>query len=157
MAAMKTLAPAVTRPTNPLVGLVGYQLRRSSVVMASDFAERLDPLTLTVISLSVLLMIEANPGITQSEIGRELGIRRANMVPLTAQFAERGLVVRHRADGRSHGLHLTPKGADLARDAWVACAANETRFAAALSEAEQHTLIGLLEKLRRLPPPPAAS
>ncbi|WP_395651936.1 MarR family winged helix-turn-helix transcriptional regulator [Brevundimonas sp.] len=157
MADMKTLAPAVTRPTNPLVGLVGYQLRRSSVMMASDLAERLDPLTLTVISLSVLLMIEANPGVTQSDIGRELGIRRANMAPLTAQLTERGLVDRHRADGRSHGLHLTSKGAELARAAWVACAANEERLAAALSEAEQQTLIGLLEKLRRLPPPPAAS
>ena len=44
-----------------------------------------------------LLVIEANPSITESEIGRLLTIKRANMAPLAALLTSRGLV-------------LTPKG-----------------------------------------------
>ncbi|CAN5277372.1 hypothetical protein BH10PSE1_BH10PSE1_05310 [soil metagenome] len=120
--------------------------------MAGDLAERLEALSLTTISLSVLLMIEANPGVTQSELARELGIKRANMAPLAAQFAERGLIDRQATDGRSHGLHLTLNGRSLAADAWRSVAANEAQFMASLARGDRQALNRLLGRLRTRQP-----
>jgi DNA-binding MarR family transcriptional regulator len=146
---MENTPPAAAGLRGPLESLVGYQLRRASLVMSADLAERLEALSLTTMSLSVLLMIEANPGVTQSELGRELGIKRANMAPLAAQFVERGLIDRRATDGRSHGLHLTTAGRHLAEQAWRSVIANETRFVALLTRDDQRTLNGLLGRLRR--------
>ena len=96
--------------TNPLDGLLGYQLRRASQAMLDDLLAALMDLELRPTSVSVLLLIAANPGITQSRIGQALAIERANMVPMTAKLTEQGMLSRMRADGRSHGLHLTEEG-----------------------------------------------
>src|SRR4051812_1971702 len=116
---MTSLPASPPALVNPLQSLAGYQLRRASLAVGADLSERLDVLGLTVVSLSVLLLIEANPGVTQSQLGRLLAIKRANMAPLAAQFSNRGLIDREAADGRSHGLALTPEGAALAKQAWA--------------------------------------
>ncbi len=122
-------APTPPAPlTNPLQRLAGYQLRRASLMVAADLSERLEFLGLTVVSLSVLLLIEANPGITQSQLGRMLAIKTANMAPLAAQFTSRRLIARQAADGRSHGLQLTPDGKFLAKQAWACVEANEAKY-----------------------------
>ena len=55
----------------------------------------------------------------QSYLGRALGIKRANLVPLLASLQARGLVGRRAVDGdrRAAALHLAPDGAALLRRA----------------------------------------
>ena len=101
-------------PDNPLEMRVGYQLRRASVAMMADLSKALEPLGLRTVEASILILIGANGGITQTALGRSLDIQRANMVPLTAGLMARGLVEREAADGRSHALRLTGKGRLLA-------------------------------------------
>ena len=111
MAKKTSAEPANAAPlTNPLDGLLGYQLRRASQAMLDDLLAVLKDLELRPTSVSVLLLIAANPGVTQSRIGQALAIERANMVPMTAKLTKQGLLSRSRADGRSHGLHLTEEG-----------------------------------------------
>lgn len=98
---------------NPLEERLGYQLRRASNAMMTELAGRLETLNLRIVEASVLVLIKANPAITQTEIGRSLGIQRANMVPLIAGLMERGLVNRQAADGRSHALSSPPRAAAL--------------------------------------------
>ena len=85
-------------------------------VMAK-LAARLTTLDLRPSEATVLMVIDANPGVTQSEIGRLLDIARANMAPLTARLATRKLIVRQSAGGRSHGLTLSDTGRRLTRKA----------------------------------------
>jgi DNA-binding MarR family transcriptional regulator len=101
-----TSAPLI----NPLDELLGYQLRRASQAMLDDLQASLDEFQLRPTSASVLLLVAVNPGTTQSGIGQVLAIERANMVPMTAKLTKKGLLTRARADGRSHGLHLTEEG-----------------------------------------------
>jgi DNA-binding MarR family transcriptional regulator len=133
---------------DPFGGLLGYQLRRASMLMASDLGDRLEPLQLTVTGLSVLLMIEANPGVRQTELAKVLGIKSANLAPLVAGFAARGLIDRRPTDKRSHGLRLTPEGLDLASRAWREVGASEARFSRCVSAEERRMLNGLLAALR---------
>lgn len=98
---------------DPMKDLPGYALRRASASVMAKLAERLAPLGLRPSEASVLLVIDCNPGITQSQIGRLLDIARANMAPLTARLAARDLIVRESAGGRSHGLTLSASGRRL--------------------------------------------
>ncbi len=136
-------------PLVPMQGLLGYQLRRTWLAMAADLGQRLDHLQLTGMSLSVLLMIEANPGISQSELAAQLDIKRANMTPLAALFTERGLIERRATDGRSFGLRLTAAGRDLARRAWASVTENEKRFLSRLSPGQPDQLREFLLALRK--------
>ncbi len=95
---------------DPLASLPGYVLRRASAAALAGLNRRLTPLGLRHVDASLLLVVHARPGITQSEAGRQLDIQRANMVPIVARLEARGLLDRRRADGRSQGLYLSEEG-----------------------------------------------
>jgi DNA-binding MarR family transcriptional regulator len=98
---------------DPLQTFPGYLLRRASSALTAKLSRRLATLDLRIADMSILFFIEANPGITQSELGRLLDIQRANMTPITAKLGARGLISRATVDGRSQGLELTSAGAAL--------------------------------------------
>jgi DNA-binding MarR family transcriptional regulator len=131
---------------NPLEQLIGYQLRRSSSVLMGDLARALEPHQLRPSEASVLVLIHANPLITQSEIGRILGIKRANMAPLSAALEQRGLIARRPVDGRSQGLTLTDAGAELVAAVREAIETNERRVLSKLGAEERARLIATLQR-----------
>ncbi len=90
----------------PLEGYLGYQLRRASVAMQKHLSSLYKKLGFKVIEGSVLLMIEANPGIKQSQIGKTFDIKSANLVPLVGFLEKNDCIERKPIDGRSHGLFL---------------------------------------------------
>lgn len=100
-----------SRLKDPMEMRLGYQLRRASMALMSDLAARLEPLELRPVEATILLLIGSNPGCRQGEIAESLGIKKANMVPLMAALVDSGLVDRARADGRTHALSLTARGA----------------------------------------------
>lgn len=95
---------------DPMAARLGYQLRRASVLMMTDLGSRMAHTGLRPTEATILLLIGANAGCRQGEVGEALGIKRANMVPLVAGLIKKGLVTRARADGRSHALTLTAAG-----------------------------------------------
>lgn len=122
---------------DPLATLLGYQLRRLSVLVMADLAEALAPLDLRSAEATMLFLIAAQPGLTQSDLGRTLGIQRANMAPLIAGLDQRGLLDRAKLDGRSQSLRLTDAGAALCRQAWERVQDHEARLFADLSPGER--------------------
>ncbi|WP_203291247.1 MarR family winged helix-turn-helix transcriptional regulator [Maricaulis parjimensis] len=98
---------------DPFKNNLGYMLRRASTASMARLAEQFATLELRPTEASVLLVIEANPRIRQSEVGRMLAIRSANMAPLVARLDDRQLIEREPVDGRSHGLRLSPAGETL--------------------------------------------
>lgn len=95
---------------DPLVRLPGYILRRASAATVAELNQRLKSLDLRHAEAACLLLIDASPGLTQSQIGRLLEIQRSNMVPFVLRLESRGLIRREKVDGRSQGLILTPTG-----------------------------------------------
>lgn len=100
-----------------LLSLPGYHLRRAAGVMFADLSEALRDLDLRPADAAMLITIDDRPRITPSELGKILGIQRANMVPMVARMEERGAVFRTPLDGRSFGLELTPEGTGLCASA----------------------------------------
>ena len=99
---------------NPVARHLGYRLRRLAGTAIALLSQRLATLDLTPTSASLLLLIQRNPGETQSALGRALGIQRANMVPLTDELERRGLIRREPGPGRTQALMATRSGSAMA-------------------------------------------
>ena len=95
---------------DPLLELSGYVLRRASAAAIAALNRRLAPLKLRHADVALLMLIGSSPGITQSQAGRVLDIKRANMVAFVARLETRGLIRRRRVDGRSQALDLSSCG-----------------------------------------------
>ena len=95
---------------DPLAKLCGYLLQRASTAALTDLNRRLAPLGLRHAGVAMLMLIEARPGITQSQAGRILDIQRANMVAFVARLEALGVIRRKPVDGRSQALELTSRG-----------------------------------------------
>ena len=122
---------------SPLDSLLGYRLRRASMVMMADLLAAITPLGLSAGEASFLILVGANPGCRQSDVGRTLEIKRANLTPLVTRMKARGLVMDAPIDGRSRSLTLTNDGNAL-RDkalARIGAADRKARKALAIEDA----------------------
>jgi DNA-binding MarR family transcriptional regulator len=132
---------------DPLADLLGYQLRRASQTLMAGLTKDLSALSLSVVEVSVLLVIKAHPGITQSEIGRLLDIRRANMVPLAAKLFARRLLSKDSAGGRAILLTLTTHGEEVVRAARRLIARHEARILPELGDPQRRQLAAWLASI----------
>lgn len=127
-----------TRARNPADSIVigtldhhlGYFLRRAQVWVFQDFIRTLTPVDIRPAQYSVLVVIAANPGLSQSDLADKLNIERARLVRLLDRLEKRGLLsrLRSRADRRSHALHLTRAGQTILRRAKALAAGHEARL-----------------------------
>ncbi|NWG53084.1 MAG: MarR family transcriptional regulator [Hydrogenophilaceae bacterium] len=113
----------------------------------AGLAERLEEFELRPSEASVLVVIGENSGITQSELGKMLGIVSANMAPLIARLEARDLVARKPVDGRSFGLSLTRAGARLAETAFAAMQEHERDLIARIPPASRAGFVEALQAL----------
>ena len=134
-------------PIDPLKDLPGYALRRASAAAMHKFTRQLAPLDLRPTEASVLIVIDSNPNITQSEIGRMLEIAGANMAPLISRLEKRELIGRRRVDGRSHGLELTSAGRALTLRARKAMQSHEDELLARIPAAHRAPFLAALQAL----------
>ena len=115
--------------------------------MMSELGAVLAHVGLRPVEATILLLIGAKEGSTQSEIGRTLGIKRANMVPLIAGLTAKGFVEKSPVDGRSKGLSLTAAGIVSRNAADAAMQAHERRFQSLLSDTEVKMLRDVLARI----------
>ena len=141
--ASQRLAPV----PDPFNGMLGSHLRRSSVIAMTDLAESLAPLKLKPVEYSILSTIAFHPGSTQSEVGKALGILRANMAPIIATLTKKGLIDREPVDGRSQALRLSAAGHAVCRRALNITREHEERVFGALSPAARTRMIAQLRAL----------
>lgn len=137
--------------TSYLESLIGYNARRAALAVIEVFLQRMAVFGLRPVDFSVLSLITHNPGITSRQLCTALGILPPNLVGMVNALEKRELIERqpHPRDGRAMGLHLTPAGQKLMRDAERTAAQLEAQVAARLSAGEVKTLIRLLKKVYR--------
>lgn len=135
--------------SDPLETLLGYQLRRASNVMMADLGSRLQAIGLRPVEASILTLIDANPGCTQSDLGRSLGIQRANMVPLMVGLTKAGLVDRAPVGGRSQALRLTRTGMERVETVRAIIEAHEGRFLRLFAPELREATLEILRSIRQ--------
>jgi DNA-binding MarR family transcriptional regulator len=129
-----------------LPGLLGYRLRLAQQAVFRDFGESVTELSPG--RVGILMLIDANPGVTQSRLAHAVGLDRSTMVGVLHALEARGLVERRRGeDRRTNGLWLTRGGRALVAGLKRRIRSHERRVAARLTVDERAQLLELLQKL----------
>jgi DNA-binding MarR family transcriptional regulator len=130
---------------------LGYALRRAQVAAFEAFHRATAGEGITPPRFTALVILQANPGISQSTLGEVLGTARSGAMLLTDWLEAQGLAERrHRPDdGRAWGLYLTARGQRLTERLRVRVRSHDRRFAARINARERHALLRALEKLTR--------
>jgi DNA-binding MarR family transcriptional regulator len=140
------LHPKETLRPGPLPGLLGYRLRLAQQAVFRDFGATVSDLPPG--RVGILLLIEANPGVTQSRLAQAVGLDRSTLVGVLHALQARGMLERRRGeDRRTNGLWLTRSGRTLVANLKRRIRAHERRVAARLTAGEREQLLELLEKL----------
>lgn len=147
----KPARPAAEPDLAPLRRLLGYHLRRAQVAVFQHFAATMGAANVTPGQYGVLAMIDATPGLSQTQLGTALGIDRSTVVGVIDRLEARGLVLRESAphDRRSHALRLSPAGVTFFRRLEERLRVHEREIARDLSTSERALLIELLQRIAR--------
>ncbi len=131
---------------------LGYVLRRAQVAVFQDFYRAVGAFDLSPAQYSVLAIVEANPGLSQTQVADVLGIQKTNFVPMIRDLERRDLI--HRApmpsDRRSFALELGETGRRIIASVHQASAAHEERVRAAVGPAAYAALFDGLTNLAKL-------
>ena len=141
-------ALGTTVDTTFLSSLVGYNARRTSLVLMAVFASAVEGHALKVVEFSMLSLIKANPGITNSALCATLGLLPPNAVGTIQALIKRDLIAKrpHLQDGRAYGLFITEQGFTLTNSLEARLIDAESERLKHLTAKEQKQLIALLQK-----------
>ncbi|HWA39890.1 MAG TPA: MarR family transcriptional regulator [Burkholderiales bacterium] len=129
-----------------LPGLVGYRLRLAHQAVFRDFAASIPQASPGRVGM--LMLVEANPGVTQGRLANEVGLDRSTMVGVIDALEGAGFVERRRGeDRRTNGLWLTRRGRGVVAGIKRRIQAHERRVTAKLTADERTQLLALLQKL----------
>jgi DNA-binding MarR family transcriptional regulator len=141
----------LTTPINVgiLPNLLGFNIRRAQIALWRDFGRSVAAGTVRPGMFSLLVLVEANPGIAQVDLSRELDQDKATIVGLIDGLQKRRWLVRRKSsvDARRHGIFLTAAGRhglDALRREMLE---HEQRFTRLFSPEEMTTLITLLRRI----------
>ncbi len=132
-----------------LPSLLGYQLRLAQRAIFADFADSLGDFAVSPGLFGMLVVIEANPGLKQSQLAKAAHLDRSSLVPALDKLEARGLVTRRASehDRRVNGLWLTAQGSALLKKLKQRVARHEERLARGLSRNERVQLVTLLARI----------
>ena len=130
-----------------LDGHLGYFVRRLQVWIFQNFVRTLASFDIRPAQFSVLVVIEANPGLSQADLSETLGIERARLVRLLDGLDKRGLTRREPSptDRRSHALFLTREGQQRLKRIKALAAAHEARVEAVLGPEQRNQMLAALK------------
>ena len=132
-----------------LDSLLGYALRRAQIAAFNDFYRATAGHGITPPRFTALVILSANPGLSQTALGQVLGIARSGAMLITDWLESRGLAERRVRpnDGRAWGLYLSDRGEALLAELKRKVRAREAQRAARLRAAERRMLFRLLDRL----------
>lgn len=151
--------PPVARPQRarrdaaPALGmlpqLLGYHLRLAQRAIFADFAQGMGEFDVGPGLFGLLVIVEANPGLKQTQLAAAAQLDRSSLVPALDKLEGRGWLARRasEADRRVNGLWLTDAGAQVLRQLKQRVASHERRLARHLTPAQRQQLIELLGRI----------
>ena len=132
-----------------LPDLVGYQLRLAQIAIFRDFSSTLGELDITPGLFGVLVIIEANAGLTQNALAKATHLDRSTVVTVIDKLEQRGLVERRAAvpDRRAYALVLTSAGTKLLKSLKTLVREHEKRLCKNFTSQERGQLVDLLQRI----------
>ncbi len=131
--------------------LIGYALRRAQVAVYQDFLRSVGDLEIRPVHFAALVLIGANPGISQIVVANALGLDRSAVVLLVDLLEGRQLAERRPSgtDRRAYSIVLTDVGRQLLARLKRLAAEHNRRVTTDLSEEERFRLLDYLRRIYR--------
>lgn len=134
-----------------LAGSIGPRVRLLRNALAARSIAVSAPHGLPTGSLTVLSLVSANPGSSQTTLARRAGLNKSALVGIIDQLEQRGLIARDRSetDRRRYGVTVTSAGERVMRELFEAVDAEEAPIREALGLADTQRLLALLDRAIR--------
>ncbi|MBT2135449.1 MarR family transcriptional regulator [Croceibacterium sp. LX-88] len=131
-----------------LEGSVGPRVRLLRNALSARSIAVSAPYRLPTGSLTVLALIAANPGSSQSALAKRSGLNKSALVGIVDQLETRGLVERGRVanDRRRYQVSVTAEGERTMQALFAEVDAAEGQIRAALGVRDLATLLALLDR-----------
>ncbi|MEO6386813.1 MAG: MarR family winged helix-turn-helix transcriptional regulator [Croceibacterium sp.] len=131
-----------------LASSVGPRVRLLRNALAARSIAVSAPHGLPTGSLTVLSLVAANPGSSQTALARRAGLNKSALVGIVDQLEQRELISRDRsaADRRRYGLTITGAGASAMQALFAAVSQEEKPLRDALGLRDMTVLLELLDR-----------
>ncbi len=127
------------------------RVRQLSRIITRLYDDAMRPLGITASQYTLLAQLASRDGITAVEIGHELDIEKSTLSRNLKRLLALGMIIMDPPAGRrGRGLHLTPKGQVVLKDAYPVWQAAQARSVAVMgvdTRAKLDDLLRLAEKL----------
>lgn len=132
-----------------LEDLIGYHLRMAQEAAFLAFAREAGLIDLKPGHFSILELIDKNPGITQTVLGKANGRNKSSLTPVLDELVRNGFVQRQRVEGnrRAYSLTLTQSGRGALRRLLNVATRHEQRMARIVGQKNVQRLVQLLNQL----------
>lgn len=129
--------------------LLSYQLRRAQIAGFQDFAAKVGDEGVTPGWFGLMVIVDNNEGLSQTQLARALGIDGSTMVATIDRLEGYGWIRRERSphDRRTHALFVTDEGQEFLARMVPKMRAHEASFGAPLTAPERQELLRLLRKM----------
>jgi DNA-binding MarR family transcriptional regulator len=131
-----------------LADTVGPRVRLLRNALAARSIAALEEFGLPTGSLTVLSLIAANPGSSQTVLARAAGLNKSALVGIVEQLETRGLVERDRAasDRRRYQVSVTAEGERAMQARFALVNRQEEQIRDALGKRDMIKLLALLDR-----------
>jgi len=131
--------------------LLGYNLRRAHQMSWRNYVVAIGESRLRPGLFSLLVLVRANPGIAQIELGTHLGVDKASIVALLDRLESAELIARKRStrDRRRQGIFLTSGGNAELDSLLTDVRALERQMASRYTKAELEQFTEFLQRMYR--------
>lgn len=129
--------------------VLGLHIGTVNTLFVSRLEKRLDPFSVTPKQVAILWLVNANPGVKQTELSRFFQIERPTVHQFVRQLIKNGFLVNEpsKLDRRAGGLWLTEDGGVVLEKAREVIAGHEDELTACLTGREKTELFRILMKL----------
>ena len=127
------------------------RVRQLSRIVTRLYDDAMRPLGITASQYTLLAQLASRDGITAVEIGHSLDIEKSTLSRNLKRLLVLGHIIMDPPAGRrGRGLHLTPKGQAILRDAYPIWQAAQLRTVGAMGAESRATLDDLLGHAEKL-------
>ncbi len=127
------------------------RIRQLSRIITRVYDDAMRPLGITTSQYTLLAQLAARDSITAVEIGHQLDIEKSTLSRNLKRLLALGHIIMDPPAGRrGRGLHLTPKGQAILKDAFPIWQDAQTRAVSAMGAESRNVLDGLLSQAEKL-------
>lgn len=127
------------------------RVRQLSRIVTRLYDDAMRPLGITASQYTLLAQLASRDGITAVEIGHDLDIEKSTLSRNLKRLLALSLIIMDPPAGRrGRGLHLTPKGQAVLKDAFPVWQQAQARTIGVMGEETRDTMDGLLKRAEKL-------